>query len=329
MLFQRSFRGEVLYIMDNTKLIDGLINDLNNLKYGDEIELDSLIGKAEMIVRRIFGESCDYITYLKNINFYPIVYPVDDYYFYVSWNNGIKRLMNLFLTMKEETQIFFCDIASKGIQKNNDISSKKMLMFREDNFEIKRKLQVFVSSTYNDLSEERQAAVEAILKSGNIPAGMELFKSGNVSQLRTIKEWIDESDVYLLILGGRYGSIENKSKLSYTQLEYNYAVKKKIPFFAVVISEDALKRKVKKFGTNVIEVDNSDKYNKFRKQVLKNISSFYGDGKDIQIAILDTLNDFQKRYQFVGWVQGKFLEDYNRIKQENLAIKREIMHCYK
>ena len=45
-----------------------------------------------------------------------------------------------------------------------------------------KKLQVFVSSTYTDLIEERQAAVEAILDAGHIPAGMELFKAGNESQ---------------------------------------------------------------------------------------------------------------------------------------------------
>lgn len=71
-----------------------------------------------------------------------------------------------------------------------------------------KKLQVFVSSTYTDLIEERQAAVEAILDAGHIPAGMELFKAGNESQLKTIYKWIDQSDVYMLILGGRYGSIE-------------------------------------------------------------------------------------------------------------------------
>lgn len=73
-------------------------------------------------------------------------------------------------------------------------------------------------------------------------------------------------------------------------------------------------------------MDNRDKYNSFRIQVLKNISRFYGDEKDIQIAILDTLSDFQKRYQFSGWVQGKFLEDYNRIKKENLELKRQMIH---
>lgn len=64
---------------------------------------------------------------------------------------------------------------------------------------------------------------------------MELFKAGNESQLKTICKWIDESDVYMLILGGRYGSIEEKSGLSYTELEYRYELSKDIPVFAVVL----------------------------------------------------------------------------------------------
>ena len=76
-----------------------------------------------------------------------------------------------------------------------------------------KKYQVFISSTYTDLREERQAAVEAILKAGHIPAGMELFTSTNKSQWTIIQRWIDESDIYMLILGGRYGSIERWSHL--------------------------------------------------------------------------------------------------------------------
>jgi hypothetical protein len=52
---------------------------------------------------------------------------------------------------------------------------------------MKRKLQVFVSSTYSDLLPERQAAVAAILKAGHIPAGMELFTAADKSQMATIK----------------------------------------------------------------------------------------------------------------------------------------------
>lgn len=300
--------------------------ELNNVKYGDEEKLQCIIEKSEMIVKKIFVDSSDYINALRNVNFYPVIYPVDEYYYYISWNNGIKRLMNLFLTMKEEQQIFSKDIENQDMEnKNTNIFTKKILTCSNKEKKTNRKLQVFVSSTYSDLIEERQAAVEAILKSGNIPAGMELFKSGNVTQLETIKQWIDESDVYMLILGGRYGSIEPKSKLSYTHLEYNYAVKKKKPYFSVVITEDALKQRVKKIGTNIIELENRDKYNRFRKQVLKNISSFYNDRKDIQISILDTLRDFEKRYEFSGWVPGQFLQEYNQLKKENEDLKKQVM----
>ncbi|TNT40442.1 DUF4062 domain-containing protein, partial [Escherichia coli] len=105
---------------------------------------------------------------------------------------------------------------------------------------MKRKLQVFVSSTFTDLIEERQAAVSAILKAGHIPAGMELFTAADRSQMDIIKNWIDESDVYMLILGGRYGSIEPTTGKSYTELEYDYAVEQGKALFAVVIKEEAL-----------------------------------------------------------------------------------------
>lgn len=109
---------------------------------------------------------------------------------------------------------------------------------------MKRRLQVFVSSTYVDLIPERQAAVSAILKAGHIPAGMELFTAGDQSQLATIKEWIDESDVYMLILGGRYGSVEPSCGISYIELEYDYAVQQSKPLFAVVITETASRRRL-------------------------------------------------------------------------------------
>ena len=94
-----------------------------------------------------------------------------------------------------------------------------------------KKLQIFVSSTFTDLIEERQAAVEAILDAGHIPAGMELFKAGK-SQMYTIRKWIDESDVYMLILGGRYGSIEEESGLSYPCI-VNYLIP---PFIGSIVA---------------------------------------------------------------------------------------------
>src|SRR2546422_1087724 len=117
----------------------------------------------------------------------------------------------------------------------------------------RKKLQVFVSSTFSDLLQERQAAVEAILTAGHIPAGMELFTSGNESQMEVINQWIDESDVYLLILGGRYGSVELRTGKSYVHLEYEYALNKNKPLFACVVKDSAQEKRVKDYGIAVIE----------------------------------------------------------------------------
>jgi hypothetical protein len=166
-----------------------------------------------------------------------------------------------------------------------------------------KKLQVFVSSTYSDLREERQAAVEAILSSGHIPAGMELFSAGDETQLVVIKRWIDESDAYLLILGGRYGSIEPKSGKSYTQLEYEYAVERGMPLFAVVINEIALKEKVRNEGPDAIEQENGRLLKQFRAIVMSNLVKFWDDKKDIKLAIYDTLSGFSTRKDVIGWVR--------------------------
>src|SRR4051794_5954612 len=136
------------------------------------------------------------------------------------------------------------------------------------------KLQIFVSSTFTDLLPERQAAVEAILKAGHIPAGMELFTAGNRSQWEVIQRWIADSDIYMLILGGRYGSIEPTSETSYTELEYDLAVASGKPYFAVVITDDELESRVEKHGAKISEQDHPDKLAAFRSKVLAKISSF-------------------------------------------------------
>ncbi|WP_394223628.1 DUF4062 domain-containing protein [Priestia aryabhattai] len=189
---------------------------------------------------------------------------------------------------------------------------------------MRKKLQVFISSTFNDLIEERQAAVEGILNAGHIPAGMELFKSGNESQLETVKRWIDESDVYLLILGGRYGAIEPESGKSYTHLEYEYALEKKIPLFAVVINDSALDKKVSTQGREVLERENIPKYDQFKDLVTSRICRFFEDNKDIKLAIHDTLADFQTRYDFTGWISGRDLPAVDTLIGENAELKAKL-----
>jgi hypothetical protein len=197
----------------------------------------------------------------------------------------------------------------------------------------KRKLQVFVSSTFIDLKEERQAAVQAILTAGHIPAGMELFSAGDQSQMDVIKRWIDESDIFLLILGGRYGSIESESQKSYTHLEYEYALEKGKALFAVVTDQKALEERVKtsELGFRLIEQDNQHKLKEFRNLVSSKMVRFWSDSKDIKLAILETLSEFSRREQLIGWIPGnqavntgELAEELARLAKENSELREQV-----
>lgn len=194
-----------------------------------------------------------------------------------------------------------------------------------------KKLQVFISSTYEDLKEERQAAVQAVLSCGHIPAGMELFSAGDESQINVIRDWIEESDVFLLILGGRYGSIESKSGKSYIHLEYEHAVNSKIPLFAVVLDHEFIENKVKTYGSKMIETDNSDQLKQFRTIVLSKMVKFCKDVKDIKLSIFETLPEFEKRKSIVGWIRSdnqrissEIADEFARLTKENSDLRNLI-----
>ncbi|WP_338412035.1 DUF4062 domain-containing protein [Psychrobacter raelei] len=182
----------------------------------------------------------------------------------------------------------------------------------------RKKLQIFISSTYKDLLDERQSAVEAILKAGHIPAGMELFTASNQSQWEIIKRWIDESDVYMLILGGRYGSIDKETGKSYTHLEYEYAQSKNKPLFAVVIDDS----KLENLPVNRTEKDNPDKLLSFRNKVLSYMCRFFTDTKDIKLAIHESLGQINQDYELTGWIRGN--NKNSEIADEIVLLNDEI-----
>lgn len=188
---------------------------------------------------------------------------------------------------------------------------------------LRKRLQIFVSSTYTDLQPERQAAVEAILVAGHIPAGMELFTAGDETQMEVIRQWIDESDVYMLILGGRYGSIDSNTGKSYTHLEYEYAVSRGKPIFALVVSEPGLDSLVAARGRSVLETDHPQGLKAFRGQVLGRLVRFWTDTKDIRIAIGETLSTFARREDLQGWVRPQDQSNVPQLASEIARLSKE------
>jgi hypothetical protein len=168
-----------------------------------------------------------------------------------------------------------------------------------------KKYQVFISSTYTDMLEERQAAVTAILEAGHIPAGMELFAASDKKQMEVIERWIDSCDIFMLILGGRYGSIDPDSGKSYIQLEYEYAVKTGKPFFALYLTETAIQKKASgPLGLDAIERNDSKKLTEFRATVLSKVCSPIEDVKDIRIQAGNSIRHLSATNSLDGWVRA-------------------------
>ena len=91
------------------------------------------------------------------------------------------------------------------------------------------RFQVFISSTFAD----RQRVMQVIMEMDCIPAGMELFPAMDDDQLAFIKGVIDDCDYYVILIGGRYGSV-NEQGVSYTEAEYDYAVAKVLKVVALL-----------------------------------------------------------------------------------------------
>ena len=141
----------------------------------------------------------------------------------------------------------------------------------------RRKFSIFISSTYEDLKKERQALVGVALENNFIPVGMEQFHAAPTSQWNVITKMIDECDFYLLVIGARYGSIDEETGISYTEKEYNYAKTKGLPVLVLIKQPSAISESEKDTGND--KYDKMKKLDEFREKVKndKNTVDFFTD----------------------------------------------------
>jgi hypothetical protein len=187
---------------------------------------------------------------------------------------------------------------------------------------IKKRFTVFISSTYEDLKEERQALVSAILKAGHIPQGMELFSSGNLEQWDLIKEWIDDSDVFCLLLAFRHGSICPHMAKPYTQLEYEYALERKKPFFSLVMDrsyEPVIADKSLEFIKNKDQIV----YDSFRAAVVSKLVAFPKNIDQIQLMSLQALHEIERSDLDIGWIRAKDAPQDNTDQLLSMVRKKD------
>lgn len=187
------------------------------------------------------------------------------------------------------------------------------------------KYQIFVSSTYIDLKDQRDLVIKAILEMGHIPVGMEMFSAADEEQWSIIKKQIDQSDYYVVILAGRYGSTTDEG-ISYTEKEYDYAVSQGIPALGFVL-DSAASWPTQHTDTepNAVSSLNLFKEKVQQKHVSywKNIDDLYGK---CSIALMKAFTAYPRE----GWVRAsqytdtKLTSELARLSSENAKLREQI-----
>lgn len=101
----------------------------------------------------------------------------------------------------------------------------------------KKRIDVFVSSTSEDLVAYREAVRDVILAFKLSPEMMELFSAINENAVKVCLDKVSQCEVYIGIFAHRYGFCPKGSEISITEMEFNKASELQIPRFCFLVDE--------------------------------------------------------------------------------------------
>lgn len=186
-----------------------------------------------------------------------------------------------------------------------------------------KRYQIFISSTYDDLKQERQELWQTLISFEYIVAGMEVFPAANEEQFSFIKKQISVSDYYILIIGGRYGTLSGDG-LSYTEKEFDYALDQNIPILVFPIKDP---------GSVALSKTDEDpekfkKLSAFRKRVShKRIIKFWSNSSELSLAVIQALQTAIAANPRPGWVRGDTIasddikDSYLKLQDDYAALQ--------
>ena len=169
-----------------------------------------------------------------------------------------------------------------------------------------KKYQVYISSTIEDLKEERQRAINTLVLNNFIPAGMDFFH-GSDDKWSAIQNCMKESDIYLMIIGNKYGVVNPETKKSYMEMEYDYANELKMPIIIITISDEMtnVKRKADP-SIDYYEFDYSTEFYLFKSKLNGRRMKEVNDLFELETILLSELQhlvvDNEKKMR--GWVRA-------------------------
>lgn len=157
---------------------------------------------------------------------------------------------------------------------------------------------IFLSSTYSDLIDYRRKAIDVITSLKQLYEGMEFFGADERTTLDVMLDKLSYCQIYIGIIGMRYGSLDKATNKSYTQLEYERAMELKLPCLIYIIDEE----KARIAPKDVERGSAADLLDAFKNQlksahVVKSFDSIDSLGEALQHDIPNVIERLQKEEQ--------------------------------
>ena len=167
--------------------------------------------------------------------------------------------------------------------------------------------------------------MQALLELDCMPAGMELSPAASEEQWQWITRVIDESDYYIVLIGGKYGSINTTSGQSYTEMEYRYALESGKPCIGFIIDKsiDLPASKVE------ADLDRRNRLKAFKDLVQTRLCKFWLGSADLGAKVSTSITQLIKRVPATGWIKADQAARTNNeavltLRNRVLELEREL-----
>ncbi|MBD5432691.1 MAG: DUF4062 domain-containing protein [Treponema sp.] len=184
---------------------------------------------------------------------------------------------------------------------------------------------VFLSSTYEDLREIRKELSYELFMNGYMVNNMESFGARNGSVWEVIKESIADSDMLVMVIAGKYGSINPDEGISFTEQEYNYAVERKMPVLVFIRDRNAI---------SIADCDTGKKQRKLEAFINRitgerTVMRTWTDVDNLKLAVITALNREKNNPDILkkGWIKNSAaLEtEYKAFESKLKSAKTELI----
>lgn len=146
--------------------------------------------------------------------------------------------------------------------------------------------KVMISSTVRDLPKHRDQVRSACERLGMFfPHMMENLTAIDANALEVSLNLVDEADIYVGVLGSRYGYVPDGSEISVTESEYRRAIEREIPRLMFLMANDHYP-----VPTELERGPNAEKLNEFKERVMKDrVVVFFNSPEDLRGHVLQAL----------------------------------------